>query len=182
MRREGSSEGKPADPSRSPQAPPGHGPQEGRVPFILRKPEEGRGAAGKGCGLPGGDNDRVGLLPAQLGQPLERVLGEEEESGEHHPPSHQGQHGGLGLRQGGEQWGRDREMELKGVRGGEKTKSQRGDGEGGHKGDRAGRDGAGEAGPRQGEGSWVRWGRGETGRGRIPEREQEKASRREGGR
>lgn len=31
--------------------------------------------SGKACHLPGGDNDCVGLLPAQLGQPLERVLG-----------------------------------------------------------------------------------------------------------
>lgn len=31
--------------------------------------------SGKACHLPGGDNDCVGFLPAQLGQPLERVLG-----------------------------------------------------------------------------------------------------------
>lgn len=53
VRREGSLEVQPTDPSRSPQIPPGQGSKEGRVPFILTKPEEGRGAEGAGCGLPG---------------------------------------------------------------------------------------------------------------------------------
>lgn len=50
-------------------------PRDSGVPSPRSLLEREGLSSGKACHLPGGDNDCVGLPPAQLGQPLERVLG-----------------------------------------------------------------------------------------------------------